>query len=107
MPGRTERVISKNSQEHNEHDELTTRIGMKFLERNGDRADPWAFGWPALKIGLCALLWPDWKRYSVLPIGRTDSRLSQAFCASALPEEAIRNAMQLATRENRKMRKRN
>ena len=50
---------------------------MILLERNGDRTDPWAFGWPVLKIGLRALLWPDWKRYSVLRIGCTDSRLSQ------------------------------
>ena len=49
---------------------------MTLLERNGDRTDPWAFGWPDLKIGLRALLWPDWKRYSVLRIGCTDSRLS-------------------------------
>src|SRR5664280_2878516 len=52
---------------------------MTLLERNGDRTDPWAFGWPVLKIGLRALLWPDWKRYSVLRIGCTDSRLSQAL----------------------------
>jgi len=50
---------------------------MKLLERNGDRTDPWAFGWPALKIGFRALFWPEWKRYNVLPCGCTDSRLSQ------------------------------
>ena len=52
---------------------------MTLLERNGDRTDPWAFRWPDLKSGLRALLWPDWKRYSVLRIGCTDSRLSQAL----------------------------
>src|SRR5208282_4781856 len=63
-----------------EHDKPTNRCSrMILLERNGDRTDPWAFGWPDLKIGLRALLWPDWKRYSVLRIGCTDSRLSQAF----------------------------
>ena len=79
MPGPIERVIRKNSPKHNELDELTRRIEMNFLERNRDRTDPWAFRWPVLKIGLCALLWPDWKRYSVLPTGCTDSRLSQAL----------------------------
>ena len=79
---------------------------MNLLERNGDRTDPWAFGWPVLKIGLCALLWPDWKRYSVLRTGCTDSRLSQAFCASARPEEAIQNATPVAA-ELQQMRKRN
>ena len=59
---------------------LTPRTNrMTLLERNGDRTDTWAFGWPDLKIGFRALLWPDWKRYSVLRIGCTDSRLSQAF----------------------------
>jgi hypothetical protein len=65
---------------------------MKLLERNGDRTDPWAFGWPDLKIGLRALLWPDWKRYSVLPSGRTDSRLSQVQRPAFLPEEATQNS---------------
>ena len=78
---------------------------MNLLERNGDRTDPWAFGWPVLKIGLCALLWPDWKRYSVLHTGCTDSRLSQAFCASALPEEAIQNPTH-TLRKTERMRKR-
>jgi len=66
-------------------------VVMKLLERNGDRTDPWAFGWPALKIGFRALLWPDWKRYNVLPRGRTDSRLSPGPTTGALPEEAIQN----------------
>ena len=52
-------------------------VAMKLLERNADRTDPWALRWPDLKIGLRALLWPVWKRYNVLPLGCTDSRLSQ------------------------------
>ena len=66
---------------------------MKLLERNGDRTDPWAFRWPDLKIGLRALLWPDWKRYSVLRIGCTDSRLSQVNDRrSARGDDPERNA---------------
>ena len=77
MRGRADPVICKINEEHDAPANRRTR--MNLLERNGDRTDPWAFGWPVLKIGLCALLWPDWKRYSVLQTGCTDSRLSQAF----------------------------
>jgi hypothetical protein len=69
---------------------------MKLLERNGDRVRPWAFESPIYKIGLRALLWPDWKQYSVLPWGRTDSRLSQVKLTSALPEKAIQKSTKLS-----------
>ena len=76
MRGPTEPVIRKIN---GGRATLTQRVNrMALLERTGDRTDPWAFGWPVLKIGLRALLWPDWKRYSVLRKGCTDSRLSQA-----------------------------
>ena len=81
----------------------TTRTShMTLLERNGDRTDPWAFGWPALKIGLRALLWLDWKRYSVLRIGRTDSRLSQALLPALCQRRRSRkqrNSQQWKTEE--------
>ena len=77
MRARTGLVICKVNGEYDEPANRHTR--MILLERNGDRTDPWAFGWPDLKIGLRTLLWPDWKRYSVLRTGCTDSRLSQAL----------------------------
>ena len=79
---------------------------MKLLERNGDRTDPWAFGWPDLKIGLRALLWPDWKRYNVLRAGCTDSRLSQVQRPAFLPEEATQNSTRITRfrkQENEKL----
>ena len=75
---------------------------MTLLERNGDRTDPWAFRWPDLKIGLRALLWPDWKRYSVLRIGCTDSRLSQALLPALCQRRRSRmplNSQQWKTEE--------
>ena len=104
MRGRADPVICKINGGRAQPNPRTNH--MILLERNGDRTDPWAFGWPVLKIGLRALLWPDWKRYSVLRTGCTDSRLSQAFCASARPEEAIQNATPVAA-ELQQMRKRN
>ena len=79
---------------------------MTLWERNGDRTDPWAFGWPDLKIGLRALLWPDWKRYSVLRTGCTDSRLSQAFMP-ALCQRRRSRMQHNSTVEKGRMRKTN
>ena len=80
-------------------------VVMELLERNGDRTDPWALRWPALKIGFRALLWPVWKRYNVLPRGCTDSRLSQVHRPVLCQRRRSENATIFSTCGNEKMKR--
>lgn len=68
---------------------------MKTFGAERNRTDPWAFGWPALKIGLRLLLWPTLG--NVIVYSQPDVRIAGEAKSERLalvPEETIQKLTQ-------------